>query len=745
MTQSTNRPPFSNAQRLWLSGILLLYAMLGVGYMLATPPLESSDEYKHYPVVQFIQTEGKLPILDPDDPGLWLQEGAQPPLYYGLMAVLTSWIDTSDLPEIHQINKHAFVGNPNQIENKNIMLHQPEKEQFPWHGSILAIYVIRLASIGIGLGTLLVTAVLGQQLFSNQVGLLAAALTAFNPMFLFISAAVNNDSLSVFLGTLGLLLMIKLWQHPPDPRRNWWRYASLGLVLGLGILTKLSLAGLLALTGLMLFWLAWRKKAWHLFWIGGPLVLATAVLLSGWWFWRNWSLYHDLTGLSAFIAVQGTREQPMRWADWVSEFGTFFRSYWGLFGGVNIAPPQPFYWIMNTLFVVGLAGWLRPSRPKTNQPAASWLVIAWSLILFGLLIRWTIISPAFQGRLIFPALGGINVLWAAGWLSWFPPHRQRFVLSTAVAALALAAAMLAWRVIAPAYAFPEPVTAVPPQAQIAPITFSAAGGTIQLVGAAMQPDQNALPGGKQPVTVTLFWQMEDAMPTNLISGVHLLGRNFQSVGQVDRHPASGQIPTSQWQPGQIWQDEYHIYVNKGAEAPAQLRLSVSLYDPTQSVATAVTDANGQPLSLALVGPPARLATEAPPPPADNETTAVFQEGIQLTGYTLIPAQPGEALTLTLLWQATAQPGQAYTVFVHLVDPQGTLLSTGDAPPVQGDFPTNLWRSGDWIDDAHTVPLPPDLAPGSYQILVGLYEPMSGARLQLAEGGDSVALPLEISP
>ncbi|MCA9899449.1 MAG: glycosyltransferase family 39 protein [Anaerolineales bacterium] len=726
---------------------MLLYAVLGVGYMLATPPLESSDEYKHYPVVQFIQAEGKLPVLDPENPGLWLQEGAQPPLYYGLMAALTSWIDTSDLPEIHQTNKHAFVGNPNQIGNKNLILHQPEKEQFPWQGSILAIYVIRLASIGLGLGTVWLTAVLGQQLFSSQVGLLAAALTAFNPMFLFISAAVNNDSLSVFLGTLGLLLMVRLWQQQPNPRLAWWRYAGLGFVLGLGILTKLSLAGLLALTGLMLFWLAWRKKQWQLFWIGGPLVLGTAVLLTGWWFWRNLSLYHDLTGLSAFIAVQGTREQPMRWADWVSEFGTFFRSYWGLFGGVNIAPPQPFYWLMNFLFVGGLAGWLRPNRPRPNRPAASWLVIAWSLILLGLLIRWTIISPAFQGRLIFPALGGINVLWSVGLLGWLPPNRRHWAMPTTVAGLALVAAVLAWRVIAPAYAFPEPATAVPQQAQIEPITFSAAGGTIQLVGVEMAPDQSTLPGGAQPVTATLYWQLVEPISVNLLSGVHLLGRNFQSVGQVDRHPASGQIPTSQWQLGQIWQDDYYIYVNKDALAPTQLRLSISLYDPTERAETAVTAANGQPLSLVLVGVPARLATKTPPPKPDSVVTAVFQEGIQLAGYTIAPAtpEPGEALTLTLLWQATGQPGQAYTVFVHLVDAQSTLLATGDAPPVQGDFPTNLWRTGDWVDDTHTLPLPPDLAPGSYQILVGLYEPVSGARLQLAAGGDSVAIPLEIRP
>ena len=63
----------------------------------------------------------KVAVLDPENPGRWLQEAAQPPLYYLLMAALTAPIDTSDLPEVHWVNKYAFVGDPMGIRNKGAM------------------------------------------------------------------------------------------------------------------------------------------------------------------------------------------------------------------------------------------------------------------------------------------------------------------------------------------------------------------------------------------------------------------------------------------------------------------------------------------------------------------------------------------------------------------------------------------------------------------------------------------------
>ena len=731
---------------LWL--IILTYGILGVSYALATPPLESSDEYKHYPFVQYVQTERQLPLLDPEYPGLWLQEAAQPPLYYVLMAAVTGGIDTADLPLLHHKNPQAFIGNPNQLGNKNLIIHDRSRETFPWEGSVLAIYLIRAVSLLLGMGTILITARLGQHLFDARIGLFAAALTAFNPMFLFVSAAVNNDSLAIFLGSLGLFLLVRLWQDAPDPRRAWWRYVSLGIVLGLGLLTKLSLGGLLSLTGLALAWLSWRKRDWWLLFGGGVLVLITSLLLSGWWFIRNWQIYGDLTGLNTFVAVQGTRDVPLNWNGWISEFGTFYRTYWGLFGGVNVAAPELFYLILNLAALVGIAGlikwlWSKSAR-KQFVISGAWLLLAWIAVLLVLLVRWNIISPAFQGRLIFPALGCINVLWAVGLLEWFDKARRTRAAAALSGVLLVAAILLPWTTIRPAYSYPEVLTTIPPTAQISPLMFTAVDGQLKLVGVEMTGGQSVAPGG-DPVLVTLYWQSQAPVAADYISSVHLLGRVLESVGQIDRYPAMGMITTSQWQPGDIYRDEYQIMSQDSAVAPSSLRVAVSLYDDSADRVLPVTSSEDLPIDPLIVGEPVRLAIEDPELPSmEVQTDVPFMQEIVLAGYTGAEGSPGETVPLTLYWQATGTPNQQYTVFMHLLDQNGERIVGADAPPVDNYYPTSLWQEGDIIDDVHWLPLPPDLPAGEYQVIVGLYDPISAARLQLADrAADSVTIPFSV--
>jgi hypothetical protein len=625
-------------------------------------------------------------------------------------------------------------------------------------------------------GTLWLTAVLLHRLFSPTVALLGTALTAFNPMFLFVSAAVNNDSLAILLGHAGLLLLLYIWQTAPDVRAGWGWYLFLGVVIGVGMLTKLSLGGLLLLTAVTLVWLSQWRRQWTLFWIGGPIVLGTALLICGWWLVRNWLLYADLTGLNVFIAVQGTRDAPLTPAGWLDELGTFYRTFWGLFGGVNVAAPNWFYLLLNLLALVALAGlgrWFwRTSHFKRWLESGGWLLAAWSVILFLLLLRWNVISPAFQGRLLFPALGAINGLLAVGLLAWgskqyslfsnqysvfskqysvesprSPAADYRSWLAVLIGGgFFLAAALLPWLVIRPVYVLPEPLTAVPTQAAIDPILFPAADGELRLVGVEMVAGQSTMPDG-EPIAVTLYWQAAVPVEQDYISSVHLLGRGFESEGQVDRYPASGLIPTSRWQAGDIFRDIYHIYVRETAVAPSQLRVSVSVYDPeaAQPLPAVTTDGHG--LNPVLVGEPARLSAVGMAEAPAERLDVAFAEGITLTGCTWQEetAVAGQTIFFTLYWQAEAIPAQDYTVFIHLLDANRNWIAGADGPPVNNFYPTGLWQPGDWIDDDRHLTIPDELSAGHYPVLIGLYDPDSGERLTRLDGsGDFVEIVLEVT-
>lgn len=741
--------------------ILILYFFLASMYALATPPLEASDEYKHYPVVHFIENQWQLPILDPKAPGRWLQEGAQPPLYYSLMAIITSPVDTSNgkvtLDSIYHLNKYAFIGNPNQVDNKNLLLHDPRQEKFPWQGAILAIYLVRFASILLGIGSLILTWQLSQswnERGETYLPILATALMAFNPMFLFVSAAVNNDSLAILLGHFGLLQLTRIVQKRElDAYHNNWRdWFWLGSLVGLGLLTKLSLGALLLPAFICFCYKLWHQpRLAYLFRSG--FALATPILvISGWWLLRNYQLYGDLTGLSAFILVQGTRSAPIDWLGWQREFGTFYRSFWGLFGGVNVPAPEKFYWGYNWLVLVSLPGVLfLIAQMIAKRNLLQFIFLSWIAILAILLIRWNLISTAFQGRLLFPALGAIYIFITAGLLHWFNRKWQRRISWTLIIAAFISAFFIPWIVIQPAYAYPQPLTQVPDSFHFGPIRYQVEGkdSGISLIGVDVKPNQRVYPVGN-PLEVTLYWQATNKINSDYLSSVHLIGRDGVSVGQVDRVPASGMIPTSRWQPGEIYRDRYAVYVNGDAAVPAKLQVRIALYNPVSKVDLTALGPDDQGIDPLLVGEAALNGFPVHHTP-EHLLSIHFTSGIELVGFDSSPPLnllvAGQVVNITLLWKRSGdlqfQSLPDYNVFLHIVDQEGNQQLGADGEPFNGQYPTNLWNRDEEVLDSHEFTLPATLPAGSYSIELGLYENVSNLRAQRVDGGDSISIPIQI--
>ncbi len=90
--------------------------------------------------------------------------------------------------------------------------------------------------------------------------------------------------------------------------------------------------------------------------------------------------------------------------------------------------------------------------------------------------------------------------------------------------------------------------------------------------------------------------------------------------------------------------------------------------------------------------------------------------------------PGESVTVTLEWQSLRRMDQDYTIFVHLLGPDGLLHGQIDQWPVQGTFPTSAWQPSERVIDRYQVPLDHEAPPGSYQLEIGIYLLSTNERL-----------------
>lgn len=115
--------------------------------------------------------------------------------------------------------------------------------------------------------------------------------------------------------------------------------------------------------------------------------------------------------------------------------------------------------------------------------------------------------------------------------------------------------------------------------------------------------------------------------------------------------------------------------------------------------------------------------------------------VRLLGHDIAPpiceatgeGDPGSCrLELVLYWQAVQKMETDYTVFVHLVGPDGSIWAQRDAPPDNGAYPTSRWATGEIVADPVRVPLPSELPNGPFEIRLGMYRPDTGQRLPVLD-------------
>lgn len=325
-------------KRHWAIALILAsFFALGITYSTVTPLFEAPDELQHYARIKQLAEAMGLVRLDLDVTQLAHQQRYQQPLYHLLGALATFWDDARDMPRLLRFNPHADIGLAKADGNVNLLIHTSE-ENFPYRGTSLGVHVLRLLSVLMGTGTVFLTYLIALEIFPQRQNLAlgAAAINAFIPQFLFISGAVNNDNLVTPLCSLALLMMVKISNiQYPISDRNWLldiRYWILGLIIGLATLTKVNALGLLPLAILVVAISSYRQRSGKLFVSRAAIILATAALIAGWRFVRNWQRYGDPTALQMFLNTLAPRHPQPTLRQFMAEWGDYTRSFWGLFG-----------------------------------------------------------------------------------------------------------------------------------------------------------------------------------------------------------------------------------------------------------------------------------------------------------------------------------------------------------------------------------------------------------------------------
>ena len=400
----------------WLIPVGAVYLALAGWYAHFTPFGQAPDESAHLPYVAHLVEHRSLPVFRP---GEGSYEFHQPPLFYALAAP-------------------AYVMSSPANHYK----------------------AVRWVNIVLGLGVIWAAFALMREVFPKRpsLAIASAALVAFLPMHVALCASVTNDIPGEVLAGWTLVVcaqgIARGWSAP--------RAALAGGLVGLGWLTKSGTVPLIAIAWLAIFLYHNRAPgpAWKPMLVNLSSFTIVAMIVGGWWLVRNQLLYGDPLALRVFLAAFRGSPKPqdffaggmtltgyMQFVAWWT-----FRSFWGVFGNMDVFMPKAVYIVLEVLCAVSAAGAIRFllgwSRLELQQRQALLVLGFAALVQVVLFIRFNMHFFQAQARYLYPALPVWAMLLCLGTGEWAGKKKWFGEMLPAAAAL-IVAAIAPWLWIMP--------------------------------------------------------------------------------------------------------------------------------------------------------------------------------------------------------------------------------------------------------------------------------------------------------
>lgn len=387
---------------LLFSVIALLWIVLMTHNLGLLPRMVGFDCEGHLDYINYIQKYWALPLADQG----W--EMYQPPLYYAAAAVIL---------KVFGLSVGSFDG----------------------------LVLLRLFSLAIGLAHIGIIFATLRLLFPRQpakqcVGLVIAG---FTPMQVYLAHYVTNETLAACLMAATVYLIVRVLQTE-RPTRGL--YLSLGLVLGLALLTKVTALLLIPFVAAALAYGWWKNKPQN----GGGSTLAALACLAtcGWHYWRVWRHFGNplITNWDPRLAITWWQDPGYRTTGYFWHFGRsltepflsgfsslpdgIYSTMWGdgFWGGIAVRAFRPAwnydfmavgYLLALLPTILVLIGLSLSIRKALRQSEPIWLLLAgFSLTLVWAIVQLNLTVPSYAAAKAFYGISAMVAISAFAVIGW---------------------------------------------------------------------------------------------------------------------------------------------------------------------------------------------------------------------------------------------------------------------------------------------------------------------------------------
>jgi hypothetical protein len=396
--------------------VVVLAAYLGFALVVAgaTPPWESVDEAAHVHNVEAL-VEGHWYRIRPGSG----TEPHQAPLYY---LTLAGWqrLIALEAREPAPTPGCRFFFDPCHNQFAHDVAHDGVDQRF--------VFLLRLPGVALGLAAVVLTGLAARRISRDPwTPVVAMAIVALFPRFLFLSGVVNNDNLANALAAAATLLaLIAVTGGRLDSARDRLVPIGLGVVVGALLLAKMT-ALALAPGMLLAAYLSGTERRDGLRRVG--IVAAVGLLVSGAWLVFNQIEYGDPLALRAtrryliedqselFFATAPTLK--VLFVENPKEFykAFWYESGWGFLWAWWAYVP---FWLLTAVGLAGLFG----RRLGRALPVLAAMVVVPIALYWALSLD----TPTASPRLALIAVPALACLIAVGFERLPLPVAARFLL-----------------------------------------------------------------------------------------------------------------------------------------------------------------------------------------------------------------------------------------------------------------------------------------------------------------------------